>query len=364
MHDSKVSVNKKRLNQFGQWFLISLLMINVLYVTLGAIHTPLHHIDVIAGWGYKAAALYLNDGSLSFLQTWQGEFAHPQYPILLPAIFASIYYLAGSVQPIIPSLLSPIIYVCILICCYISLQKLHFSNLKSLLGTYVCSMFPPLMAQAGREHGMMADIYLCLLYWIGVLIMLSAKKRPYLWWWLVPITIIGSLIKTEGILLIILILFSDQSKIVRLSQLGLASLGLIGWQTLLWWQQIPSSYSLLMPNLSIIGYRIWIMTSEIIAELFGNLRNWYFFWWIYLAAFTVYPVSWSTTQKQLIKIMTVIIAAWVGMYLFSSIPIIGYVSSSLDRLLLQIQSLWYLIFVMQIMSTFKNKHLIIKSNIL
>ena len=354
MRDWRVGVINQRLMMVGhkiaKWLLIIFLVTNVTYVTLGAIHTPLHHIDVIASWGYKALALYQHDWNLEFLTNWQGEFAHPQYPILLPIIFTSLYHLIGSVQPIVPSLLSPLIYVLILIFCYKVLRKLKFNFLFSLFGTYVCSMFPSLIAQAGREHAMMADIYLCLLYWLGVWVMLNAKSKPYLWWWLVPLVIVGSLIKTEGILLVTFLLFSPQTKQLKLTQIGIASLGLIGWQVLLNWLQIPSSYAFGVPNLFEIGSRLIIVLGESITELFGNLRNWYFFWWLYLAAFTLFPLSWFYPQKKLIKIMTAIMIAWIGMYLFASIPIVGYVSSSLDRLLLQTLSLWYLIFILQIAS--------------
>jgi len=213
-------------------------------------------------------------------------------------------------------------------------------------------MFPPLMAQAGREHAGMPDIYISFFYWLAVWITWEMQKsqsktNQTYYWWLVPIVIIGSLIKTEGILLIIFLLLSSQSWKTKLPQIIFASSGFLGWQLILHFWQIPSSYALTLPNIMTILQRLLIMIPSILSELFFNIHNWYIFWWVFVLAILANRRT-SLLNKKLKQLGLYLIIGLMGIYLFSSIPINGYVSSSFDRLMLQIMPVWFVFFTNRI----------------
>lgn len=335
-------MTKPTSKQLTEWFLLSLLLVNVVYVFLGALHSPLSHIDVVANWLYKANIIYQQDFSLEFLTNWKGEFAHPHYPVLLPLLFAGIYRILGEVNVLAVSLVSPLIYLAILGMCYWLLRQMNFSQLLSLLFTYVLSMLPPLMAQAGRGHAGMADIYLSALYWVSLVWCWKAKRQPKLWWALIPVVIVGSWLKTEGVLLVIFLLLPPQKWLLRTIQVGLALSGFVLWQIVIRVYHIPASYELGIPAVWVALEKLLTIIQEMGLELMLNLNNWYIFWW-------VFPLLMVRGNKEeddrwLLKILAILLGAFVLMYLVSSVPIAGYVSSSFDRLLLQTMPVWYLLF--------------------
>lgn len=321
-------------NRVCTLLLLILLVSNVLYVTSGALHYPLSHVDVWANWLYKTKALYLSQGSLEFLGTWHGEFAHPQYPVLLPLLFFSLYQMSGGVHELLPSLLSPLMYIVVLTVCYLVLRKHSFTNNQSLVFTYLYSMLSPVLAQGGRFHAGMPDLYIAALAWLIYYFLILSQKEVKYSWTIVTLVIIASMVKTEGVLLAIALLFTQEKWSTKIIQVVISTTGYIYWFLIQQYLQISSSYSLQLPAASEIGFRIFSTLHQSVQEMLINIRNWYIFWWLFILALF--------TKKQITLFLPFIffLTTFFTLYLFSSIPIEGYVTSSLDRLLLQISPFW------------------------
>lgn len=322
------------LNKICTFLLLVLLVSNVLYVTSGALHYPLSHVDVWANWLYKTKALYFSHGSLSFLSAWQSEFAHPQYPPLLPLLFFSLYQISGGVHELLPSLLSPLMYTMALVLCYQVLRKYSFTINQSLVFTYLYSMLSPVLAQGGRFHAGMPDLYIAVLAWSSYYCLVLSQKKVHYSWIIVTLVIIASMVKTEGVLLASTLLFTQEKWMTKSVQLILAVAGYIYWHSMQQYLQIPSSYSLHIPAIFEIVTRIFSTIRQLVQEMLFNINNWYIFWWLFILSLL------TTKQIKMFVPFTLFLAAFFALYLFSSIPIEGYVTSSLDRLLLQISPFW------------------------
>ncbi len=321
-------------NRLLQYVLVFLLVTNVLYVTSGAIHFPLSHVDVWANWLYKAKAMYEGDGSIAFLRQWSGEFAHPQYPIFLPFLFYGLYSLFGTTNELIASFISPVVYTLTLLLSYKTLVKLQLSPNQSLLFVYLFSMLSPLLAQGGRGHAGMPDIYIGLLSWVMYYLLVLSRKEVRYSWVIVACVIAASLIKTEGVILTLVILFTKEKWPTKIMQMIIATAGYWYWQSLLASLGIVESYSIQIPTLSVVTYRSIFIFGESIRELFLNVRNWYIFWWIFTLGYL------AERKRKLYLPFGLFLAVFFLLYLCSTIPIERYVGSSLDRLLLQISPFW------------------------
>lgn len=328
-----------------------LININILYAVSGAIHFPLSHIDVWADWLYKAKVIYLHNFELNWLTVNQPNFAHPQYPILLPFFFALIYWLTGTSSELLPSLLSPIIYVLCLFICFNVLKWLKINTNQALLFTYLYSMLPPLMAQAGRYHAGMPDIYLTLCHWVGLYLIIKLPKQQI---YIVVLTLIASSIKLEGILLASLLWIDiDYWKVKQLltkkaiKSMGLtlvSSFALFAWQ---WWlksNSVTSSYSWQTIGVVTAWQRWQTIGREILLEMFTNFNNWYFTWWLILPIIWLYSPN-NSQIKYFKKVVFTASLFFFLIYTFSSVSAIGYVSSSFDRILLQLSPWWSIWFV-------------------
>lgn len=335
------------------WFFLLLIAINIVYVTSGAAHFPMSHIDVWSSWLYKAKALYLSQGSIEFLITAHNQFNHPQYPILLPLVFAFIYHLLGGVNELIVSLISPIVYVSVLYSTYITLRKFKRSPIAAVIFTYCYSMLPPLLAQGGRYHAGMPDIYLTLLHSLAVLHIYSSQnsqgRNLQKTIALVLVTIVASLIKTEGVLFVFYFLFLPIKVHQKLLAGILSLLGFFYWEWIVITAPIYQSYMLLLPTVTVISERAPTIFFESIREVFFNLRNWYGTWWLFTLMALVPHQQSRFTQKTLKPLLWIFLSSFFFIYLCNTTPVEGYVSSSLDRLLLQISPIWFLLLSEQIM---------------
>lgn len=344
----------KNLSSFIFWFFLFLIASNFVYVSSGAVHFPMSHIDVWSSWLYKAKALYLSGGSIEFLITAHNQFNHPQYPILLPLVFAFIYQILGGVNELAVSIVSPIIYVSVLYSAYLTLRKLKLSALAAVVLTYCYSMLSPLLAQGGRYHAGMPDIYLTLLHWLAVLTIYSSQnslgRNLQKTTSLVLITIIASLIKTEGALFVFYFLFLPITARQKLLAGFVALLGFILWEWIVITAPIYQSYTLLFPTVSVLTERVPTILSEVITEVYFNLKNWYITWWLFsLLAFVPYQQS-HFSKRVLSPLLLAFLGSFFFIYLCNTTPVEGYVSSSLDRLLLQISPIWFLLLSEQIMA--------------
>lgn len=333
-----------------EWMLVGLIAINLVYVTTGAVVYPLAHVDVWSNWLYKAKAIYLSNWSFTFLPQWSGEFAHPQYPLLLPVLFAGIYVVYGGVNEVVVSLLSPLMYGLSIWLGYVLLRRLQFQRLAALVLMYVYSMLSPLLAQGGRFHAGMPDLYITVLYWIGLHLLwllhraVAKPSKRKAMWALILVSVLASWIKLEGCLLSLLILCTPYPTKQKLSYWLVALTGLLSWQAVRLYWLIPSSYGLALPDLLELIGRLRIVIQSVVVEVFANWRNWYWFWWLFGFLYVGVKPARTWVKKTIQPLWWLLVVSLAGIYLFSTVPTTGYVSSSLDRLLLQISPIWLVLF--------------------
>lgn len=336
--------------------LLLLLSINILYAISGALHFPMSHIDVWSDWLYKAKALYVFHYSLDFLVQAHNQFNHPQYPLLLPLLYAGVYQMIGGVNEMAVSLFSPVVYVVILIVCYRFLRSQRYTKNTALLFTYIYSMLSPLIAQGGRLHAGMPDIFITLGHWVALTIVWKAQQKKnspeILSWWLVLVCLLASSIKTEGLLIAAYFFCMPLSTLQKWQRIFVASLATMGWEVVVALLHIPKTYGISLTNLPQVPVRLVVTVKDTFQELFLNINNWYIFWWLFFCLLATTRITNTFIKKTVIPLLLVFSVAFVGIYLFATVHIDGYVSSSLDRLLLQISPLWFVIFAHQITEVF------------
>lgn len=107
------------------------LLINILYVLVGAWRYPLRSVDVYSIWLFKAKAFYLESGlPVKTLSNPHYSYSHPYYPLLLPFTFYLFYSLLGFVTDSRILFIYPFIYALICILVYFSLRLLNLSRTK------------------------------------------------------------------------------------------------------------------------------------------------------------------------------------------------------------------------------------------
>jgi len=282
---------------------------------------------------------------LNFLKDSQYIFSHPQYPLFLPLTFSIIYFIIGRVSENFILLLYPLLYLLTIILAYKTILSLTKSELFSLLFSYIYSMFSPLLAQGGRLHAGSADIIITLIYWFLVFILVSRKKITNPTFITIVILIsIASQIKQEGIFAAALFLFLPLNTRKKMSGILLSLLPTILWKYFILYYHIPSSFGLNLTNLQILPFRLYVIFIYTLREML-NIKNWYIFW----------PVFWLTVylQKEKNKLilktiqptLILMVVLFSAIYIFASIDTTAYISSSADRILLQISPFFFTVFV-------------------
>lgn len=321
------------------------LLINILYVLVGAWRYPLRSVDVYSIWLFKAKAFYLESGlPVKTLSNPHYSYSHPYYPLLLPFTFYLFYSLLGFVTDSRILFIYPFIYALICILVYFSLRLLNLSRTKSLLFTYIYSHLSVLLAQSGRQHAGNADIFITLLLWILLTHHLRTRK-----FWLFPVVIaVASQIKIEGIILIILLAFIPLLKLKKLIFTGLSSILFILWQVLRIKLQFPVDQPYIIYPLSEIIVRSLQIVKYTIIELL-NFRNWYLFWPLFFLLLIFvnrrYPKSYPRFWH---RSLWIIIPVFGANYLFSYYTPQVYMTSSLDRVLFQLTPLFYPLFCIKL----------------
>lgn len=325
--------------------LLVLIGINFLYVLSGVIHYPLYHVDVYSIWLLKAKAFFIYGGfPLNFLKTI--GYSHPQYPVLLPFLYSLVYQVIGEVNELYLLALYPHIYLLILYLAYQLFLKLRITKTRSLFFVYLYSMFSPLLAQAGREHAGMADIVLTLIYWIAVHVayQIVIKQKKRLIWVIVFLVSVASQIKFEGIFLIWIIWFLPISKKKRFFWSLLSGVPAVVWIYLRSYLKIPGDYGVGLAAVNQIMPELLVVIKGIVAEML-NIKNWYVFW---IAFWTVIIIQ-KSKDKFVMKVIepTILLMAgsFIIMYFLIQLDTAAQVSSSIDRIMLQLSPFYYTFFV-------------------
>lgn len=301
------------------------LVINIVYVILGVAKYGSQHVDAYGIWMLKAKAWLVEGGlPMKLLHDPDYGYSHQQYPLLLPAMMAGWARIFGSVESFV--WVYPLVYGGVLIVIYQLTQSWGWTAAASFMG--------PLMAQGGRGHAGLADIWLTLLVGLGLLAVKYKKLGE-----LAVIVMIASQIKTEGIFLLALFGGGQLSWREKWPWMLLATLPFFWWQ----WQVrvwgLPSDIGLVWPGVIQLGVRFGEIVSGVVKEMV-NWRNWYVVWGLWWVSFGQ-NANWKFQMNEM-KILGLVISGFMGVYLFSSVDAATYVSSSIDRMMLQWLPLWWI----------------------
>lgn len=324
--------------------LMLLLVVNVVYVSVGVIFHPMQSMDTIGIWMLKAKAFYLEGGfPLHMLKSSEYNYSHQQYPILLPFLFSFGYSFIDAINEKAILSVYPLFYTIILYIIYRILRTKTSRNI-SLLFTYMYSMFSPLLGQGGRVHAGNADIVLVLLVWIIIYVLYALKGNKYSLYIITLCIMIASQVKMEGAFLSVLILFLSLPFTKKILLFFFSLLPFFAWMVTVHFFSIPSDIIFFFPSFSELVYRLVIIIAEISKEM-ANFRNWYIFW--LLVGISIFLRAQVTKiVKQLIPAVLLIFSLYFVVYLFSTTDTQKYVSSSIDRVLLQL-SPWFFIFLFE-----------------
>lgn len=327
-------------------FFIVLLLINVVYTLEGAIHYPLGNVDVYGIWLFKAKAIYLMQGfPLDFLINTKYLYSHPQYPLLFPFFVAFIYFLVGGIKEIYPLLLSPLVYTLILLVVYKTLRFLRLSDMQSLIFTYVYSMFSPLLAGGGRKLAGTVDIYLTLIYWLIAYIVLTKKLNKNSWGWLVVfLVMISSQLKVEGVFVSVLLLFLPVNIKKKILWFTISLVPSVIWLFLVNRLNIPSDIYFLPISLIKIFNHLISVAIGVIREMF-NYRNWYILWPLFFVLVLTQKPKIRLIGKVIAPTFIILTLIFTAVYVYLDISTYTYVSSSVDRIMLQLSPFFYLVFI-------------------
>jgi len=322
--------------------LIILLTINIIYVTGGILFHPIQSMDTVGIWMLKAKAIYLeNNLPLDFLKSVNYSYSHQQYPLLVPFLYSLIFKLSGSVNELPALLMSPVVYLAILIICFKVFSKTNSSGL-ALIFVYFYSMFSALIGQAGRGHGGNADIFLVFMGWLLLNQIINFKENKSLV--LICIIIaVASQIKNEGIFLITLLLFLKTSRKNKLFALASSLSPFLFWQMIIFRYKIPTDISITWLPLAEIVHNFVILLFGFLKEMV-NFKNWYIFWPMFFLSLFLPGKLNETTKRIILPALILQIFLYFIVFIFSDIPITIFTTSALDRVLLQMSPFYFYIF--------------------
>ena len=360
---------QRSLFRFMKLGFVVLLVIQCFYVAVGALRYPVHHIDVWSHWFYKPELLSVCKPTIQELKTKSDMFLInvPEYPLFSTVIYFVFRVLLPDPQYALISLIGPIMYVIVLVVAGFTLLNIfrmqqvekRYRSVFTLASVYFYSMFGPLLAQGGRLHAGMVDIWLTLGYWLILFISVTGRRAFATLWVLAAIL---PQIKREGVLVVLLFLFLPffSGKMTPLQRIILMMITLgsyLIWQVVFGLTGIDSTVSMLLYSIPEIGARAWGMVLEVSKELL-NFKNWYLFWVVFAISgfrFDMVPKKNNKTSLlfRLNTIFFLFLMSVVVIYLSSSIPIQGYLESTFDRLLLQVSPIWFSIFLLRILRIFR-----------
>jgi len=323
-----------------------LLAINVAYAVTGVARYGSQHVDAYGIWLLKAKMIKQTDGALlPFLRDSEYAYSHQTYPILLPWLMT----LSDSFLYVYP-----VLYVAILALLYRVMRNESLSHVVALGWTTLASFMGPLIAQGGRMHAGLADIWITLLV---ALCMLFAQKKQ--WWGVVGLVMLASMIKTEGIFLLAFLAIGLPGLTRKCAMCAVAVIPFLIWQIMVRVWGIPSDVVFGWPGFTELFHRLGIVAVGVGKEMM-NWRNWYVVWGMVLLRFffasqiaVLGCLKASGCALNLLEakkkqggwgtVLVLMISGYVGVYLLADMNTAAYVSSSVDRIMLQLLPLWWVI---------------------
>lgn len=341
----------------------ALLAINIMYAVTGVWRYGSQHIDAYGIWMLKAKAVQQELGiPFGFLRDPAYAYSHQTYPLLLPAVLSFGEWILW---------LYPMAYVMILMLLYRIFRNENQSHVSALGWTTAASFMGPLIAQGGRMHAGLADIWICLL--VALCMVFLQRKQ---WWGVVGLVMVASMVKTEGIFLIAFLFFQDRTPTWILRYI-VAVVPFIVWQMMVRVWGLPSDVVFGWPGLGELLHRLVIVVGGVGKEML-NWRNWYVVWPLFWLNIFLYFPQFANQRARLPKgvrlralfagisekqrrmgfdcalnslevnkiqpwgkVLGMIVLGYVGVYLFANMDTAGYVASSVDRIMLQLLPLWW-----------------------
>ncbi len=335
------------------WLLYLLLVINFCYVLVGAIYIPLQSVDVVGIWLFKAKAFFVEGGlPMQTLKNPDFLLFHPQYPVLLPFAYSLIYFLLGRVWELPILLLYPIYYLIILMLVFKVLRRMHLSALQSLTYTYIYSMFSPLLGQAGRMHAGSADIVIVLIAWIVIYLWQTIQlfKKDALinqsTWFITLLVMFASQIKLEGLFLAAVIMVLPLRKLKKIVHLAICLTPTLIWSYLVRKWELPVDFSFVLPTLTEVINRMWLIIYLTFREMF-NVKNWYIFWPLLGISWMAQKSTNNKWLKHLVLVSLLMSGAYALVYLTVTTDVKAHITSSIDRVLFQLSPIIFPIFVIK-----------------
>lgn len=322
-----------------------LICINLLYVISGVINYQVRSLDVYAIWLFKAKILYFAQGDALYIIK-NLEHSHPHYPLLLPYSFYLIAKFIGNFSEFWILIFYPLVYFAILLIVYKALLLTNLKQTMAVILTYFYSMFSPLLAQAGRGHAGSADIILTLIYWIIIYTALKIKKgkneKTHLFL-IVALIMIASQVKLEGAIVSVIVLYLPINKELKLKSFLISLVPFLLWQAYYRYFGFEASFGIDVNNVALFTDRLSVVVVETLKEMV-NLKNWYIFWPIYwYLLFSIKKVS-SLVKNTVQPPLAIMVMIFILNYLFSTLDTQSYISSSIDRIMLQLSPFFYIIF--------------------
>ncbi|RJR26073.1 hypothetical protein C4578_00030 [Candidatus Microgenomates bacterium] len=325
------------------FLLVFLIVANFLYCFSGVFFYPMQSMDTIGIWLLKAKAFYL-EGFFpkTMLFSERYSFSHQQYPLLLPLLFSFIYKIVGSINEKAVLVVYPFLYLSIVFLAFKTLEK-RAGAFCALIFSFGYAVFSPLLGQGGRVHAGNADILLTLLYWVGLYLIVSFKNKDKTLYFLALLAAIASQIKTEGVFMLALLFFVETGFKKKILPFVLGFLPFLAWQSTIIVSRIPNDFGFrLIPFYQLPGSILTV--SFFLIKEFLNFKNWYIFWPLFGLVVFFGPEMQRQTKDEVLKPLILISFFYFLTYVFSSISPETYVSSSIDRVLLQISPLFYFVF--------------------
>jgi hypothetical protein len=297
------------------WFVLG---INVSYAVTGLWRFGSQHVDAYGIWLFKAKAIQQQSIS-QVLHDPQYGYSHQSYPLLLPWILSWGDWALW---------VYPLIYIAILGVMYVILRAERVSPTTALGWVALMSFMGPLQAQAGRLHAGLGDIWITLA--VAGCVWAMQRQR---WWMVSGLIVIASMIKTEGIFLVAFLLVSKKWRWIIPSMVPF-----VGWQLGMKWLHISSDVAFGWPGLGRLLSRLGIVAVGAVKEML-HWRNWYIVWGIFWSNLLMGKMAvgrWG-------RVLLLMVGGYVIVYVFASIDVAAYVSSSIDRIMLQLLPLWWVI---------------------
>ena len=315
----------------------ALLIINIAYAVVGVWRYGSQHIDAYGIWMLKAKAIQLEGGiPLKLLRDPAYSYSHQTYPLLVPFMLSLGEWTLW---------LYPVAYVAILLLLYRILRNESHSHMSALGWTTAVSFMGPLIAQGGRMHAGLADIWITLC--VALCVVFVQRKQ---WWAVVGVVMIASMIKTEGIFLLAFLLVQDRTSSWLLRYI-VAIVPFMIWQVAVRMWALPSDVMFGLPGFAELFHRLVIVVVGVGKEMV-NWRNWYVMWgifWLNLicrgrsCASPRQPQGIAPTDDNWGRILGIIVMGYGAVYLFADMDTAGYVASSVDRIMLQLLPLWWMV---------------------